>query len=182
VGALQGTWLGTMYATANGQTGVSLKPAAAAGGGANIIGICNAYNRIKVTAMSRDSSAAWTYATNTWRQADNNANNRISFLDPLGQINTKAQYSVMAGLATAADGWQVGVLFNTTSGTPNVIDQHNASNTTLTNQEQSTNSQESFLPAQGFNFIQAMENAPNAVTCTFNTGGNTQRLTVDLEY
>ena len=61
ISANQGTLLGTYYTTAGGQTAMMLKPSAAAGGGANVLGLYNAYNRVKLQALSRDSTTSWNY-------------------------------------------------------------------------------------------------------------------------
>lgn len=114
--------VGSIYMTANGQTGVAFKPASAAGGSNPIIGISNALNRTPVLSESRDSTANWTYATNTWRVANAGGTgsgllNRISWLDCLGQSMAKAQYSQSINLATPGTA-QIGVAFNATAGAP----------------------------------------------------------------
>ena len=59
VPANQATYLGTMYATANGQTAMVFLPAQAAGGNGNVLGLWNAYNRVGVRARSADSTSLW---------------------------------------------------------------------------------------------------------------------------
>lgn len=80
----QATYLGTMYATANGQTAMMFAPNAAAGGSANVLGLYNAYNQVLTISRERDSTASWTYGTNTWRAANGNTNNSIIWVDGLG--------------------------------------------------------------------------------------------------
>jgi hypothetical protein len=148
VSANQATYLGTLYATANGQTGVALKPAAASGGTANIIGLFNAYNRVSATALCRDSTSSWTYATATWRAANGNNNNRISWVDGLQQVNIKATYDAAVAYGANGNQFNVGVNLNSTSATPNLY--------TLT--EEAANfvvdlmQTEPFYPQSGFNF------------------------------
>jgi hypothetical protein len=93
--ASSGTYVGTLYATANGQTGMAFKPAATGGGANNILGLYNAYNRVTVDALSRDSTASWTYATATWQALNaggtgSGLNNRISWVDGLQQSDVLA--------------------------------------------------------------------------------------------
>jgi hypothetical protein len=57
VAAKFGFYLGSVYMTANGQTSMRLKPAATAGGTDNVLGLWNAYNRVRVTAYSRDNTS-----------------------------------------------------------------------------------------------------------------------------
>lgn len=181
VAANQGTLVGTMYATANGQTGVAFKPAAASGGTNNIIGITNIYNRQRIAAISRDSAASYTYATGTFRQENNSASNRISWIDSLGQIGVKGHNQKVGAGATATGEFQIGMLLNATSGTPSVASYMVSSTATLADNHKTATCVESFLAVQGFNFIQSMEGA-TAATTTFNTVTGVQALTVDLEY
>lgn len=115
--------VGSIFMTANGQTGAAFKPAAAGGGNNTIIGIANVLNRVPVGAESRDSTASWVYATNTWRVANaggtgSGLNNRISWLDPLGQITAKAIYADNVVAAATSGQPQIGVAFNVTTGAP----------------------------------------------------------------
>ena len=52
----QATYVGTVYTTANGQTGMACFPTAASGGTNNILGLWNAYNRVPITAQCLDST------------------------------------------------------------------------------------------------------------------------------
>lgn len=167
------TYLGSLRATANGQTGVALKPAAGSGGSNNILGLYNAYNRISVTAMSRDSTSSWTYATNTWRAANNNNSNRISFIDGLQQSPIFARYWVDAtasGAAIAASG----VNLDSTSATP-TIQAYGAGAPDI-----QQNAEEIFYPQLGFHYIQAMETS-TAATSTFKANSANQELMVRID-
>jgi hypothetical protein len=84
-------YLGSVYMTANGETSMVLKPSAASGGTANVMGLYNAYNRVRTTAYSRDSTSNWLYATASWRAADNSTSNEITFLDGLQQSPATGQ-------------------------------------------------------------------------------------------
>src|SRR5262249_53391784 len=117
----QGTLLGSFYTTANGQTGVNIKPSSASGGTNNIVGLCNAYNRTRLISICRDNNSGYTYNVNAWRQMDNNANNRVSWLDCLQQICIDGRVENYASLSSATYG--VGILLDATSGTPNLVAQ-----------------------------------------------------------
>jgi hypothetical protein len=175
VAANQATYVGTMRATANGQTSMVFKPSATAGGNANVLGLYNAYHRVRVQAMSRDSTSNWTYATTTWRSADNNANNRISFVDGLQSSAIDAMYQVGVDVTGSGAGL-IGVNLDSTSATPGVVGQSNTSTTT------NTIARESFVPQLGFHFVQAMEYSAGATT-TFRgvLVAQQQALTVSLE-
>ena len=177
----EATYLGSVYMSANGQTQFNIKPAAASGGTNNIVGIWNAYNRVSLKTICRDSSG-YTYASNTWRKADNNANNRISFLDGLGQSSVAATFINSVG--TAATGTQVyiGLNLNSTSATPNLISFAAFSTSTLGNNYNMLVCEEAFPPALGFNYYQAMENSVSSVTATFNALGKDLSLILDCEY
>lgn len=177
VSSLRATYVGTMRTTADGQTGMSFKPAAAAGGGNNVLGLWNAYNRVRVTAMSRDSTSSWTYATATWRSANNNTANRISWVDGLQVSTVQACYQVgndNAGAVAAL----VGVNIDSTSATPSVAAQGTTSGST-----QQVIAPDTFFPQLGFHYAQAMEYATGA-TATFRGVANSQQqqaLTLSLE-
>lgn len=114
--ANRGTYLGTFRATANGQTGMSFT-ASGAGGGANVLGVFNAYNRIPLVARSLDTTVSWTYSSSTWRAANGNSNNSISYMDGLGEVPIQANYGVGIDCASAKIG-VIGVGRDSTSGTP----------------------------------------------------------------
>lgn len=167
VGASQGTYVGTMRCTADGQTGMAFKPSAAAGGGNNVLGLSNAYHRVPVRATSRDSTASWTYATATWRSANNNTANRVSFVDGLQASAVDAHYTVGNDNSGSQSG-QIGVNLDSASATPNVAGQGAA---TLA---QSLAVSESFPPQLGFHYVQAVEYATGP-TATFR-GVNTHQI------
>ncbi len=179
ISANQATYLGTIYCTANGQTGVALKPASAAGGSANILGVWNAYNRRPLKAICRDSNGSWTKTNNTWAAMDANVANRVSYVDGLQQETVRA--ALMAVCFTTADAAAavLGTVMNSTTATPGVAatGQTNATTrVTLT-----IGCEEIFYPVLGYNFVQAMQqNSGNTGTATF-AGGGSEALTVELE-
>lgn len=167
IAADQGTYLGTLYTTAAGQTGMAFTPAAAAGGTNIILGLSNGYNRRLVTALCLNNHASWTYATATWRAADNSNSFRISWVDGLQQSSVDARYIVGMSGVTGGTGALIGVNFNSTGSQPNYsASTSNSSGATLAAIDRTG-------PLMGFNFTQAVEYSTGA-TSTFSgqvTGG-----------
>jgi hypothetical protein len=115
VSANAGTYLGSVYITANGQTEMTIAPTAAGGGTNNKLGLYNAYNQVNLAAMNVDSTASWTYATGAWQSLDASVSNRITYLDGLGIAPAVATETVTLGVntATSTDGF-AGAFFDTT--------------------------------------------------------------------
>jgi hypothetical protein len=174
----QGTWLGTFYTTGAGQTQVNFKPSSVSGGCNNIVGIWNAYNRIPIRSISRDSNNTWTYATSTWRSADASTSNRVSYVDGAQQSQVKTTYSVLGTTATLDAYVTIGVSLNSTTASPNVV---SINYTPRANNGTTMVATETFLPQLGFNYYQAMEISNSAVTATF-TGNGVQALILEAEY
>jgi hypothetical protein len=177
ISAHQATYVGTFYATANGQTGMAFTPSAASGGTANILGLYNAYNRTKISAIERDSAASWTYAGLSWRAANNSISNRISWIDGLQQSSISAFYGV-ALTAGASTGVGTGITLDSVTSTPQVASQYNTNNVNYVTVA------DSFTPQLGFHFVSAMEVAATATTQTFQGSNSTRQtmgLTINLE-
>jgi hypothetical protein len=181
VAANQATYLGTMYAVADGQTQFNIKPTAASNGTANIVGIYNAYNRIRMSSTCRDS-ASYSYATASWRKMNNSAGNSVSFVDGLGQTNIAASLQAIGGTGAAGSGYQIGVNLNSTSATPDLAPVQVSPTGTIADSYLVCSVRESFGPALGFNYVQAMEVAISSATVNFNTQAGGMSLVVDIEY
>lgn len=95
------TYVGVMRASANGQTQMNANPAAASGGGNAQLLLWNYYNRVVTEAVSIENNS-WTYATSTWRSADNNANNRVSVIVGQNEDSVYAHWQVPASNGSAA--------------------------------------------------------------------------------
>ncbi|MGC1304652.1 MAG: hypothetical protein WA840_19960, partial [Caulobacteraceae bacterium] len=144
------TYLGTFYATANGQTSMQFAPAPASGGSSNVLGLWNAYNRVAYATTEQDlSSTLWSIPATT-SMINNSSAERITFVDGL------AQSAVYAGI-----GWKVftqnnfvalWINENTTTGegTLNQAVTSNIDAATFMNVTQT------FTPSLGLNYIQAM--------------------------
>ncbi|MCU1324989.1 MAG: hypothetical protein JWN34_359 [Bryobacterales bacterium] len=174
--AKQATYVGSIYCTANGQTGIALYPIATSGGTNNVLGVYNAYNRVRTAAVCRDGTASWTYATSTVRNANNSASNRISFLDGLQQSHITSSYQcALTGGAAAAIG---AALNDGGTGLDGI------SGTVSGTNQVSPLSVNNYPPQIGFHYIQAKEVAFSG-TFTFATAGagsaSIQGLTLIIE-
>ena len=103
--ANRGTYLGTIYCTANGQTEDSAAKRM----------VWNAYNRRPRSMSVVDTTDSWNYTTATWRQARATATNQIAFVRGLNEDEVvtvaRAAYS---NLSTAVIG-SAGVGLDSTS-------------------------------------------------------------------
>lgn len=95
-GASRGVYVGTIATDGSTKLNMMFAPSAAAGGGANRLDVWNMYNRINVASISRDSTDSWEYSTATWRAANGNNNNRITFVHGLNEDRISADYSILA--------------------------------------------------------------------------------------
>jgi len=178
----QATYVGTVYMTANGQTSVVFKPTAATGGSNNVIGIWNAYNRVRTTSLCADSNVSWTYSTNTWRRLDNSSSNRVTYVDGLAQTFIRARISTMAFNATSSNGCWIGVTQNSTTNAPEKAAAYQCAFGGSTSGASSLSTEDNFLPKLGVNYIQGMENSPNATVVTFAFNGNQTGILYDGEF
>lgn len=174
VAANTATYVGTIYCTANGQTGMSFQPAAAGGGTNNFLGVYNAYNRITATAYSRDSTATWVITSATWAAMNaavgSGLSNRISYVDGLGE---SAVDTIISNVTFCASGAYAGLGVNrdATTGAPTFNGQQSTGGSA--NQQQYLNVPGTFQPSLGFHYMQAMNSNPgNTGNATF-TGGAT---------
>jgi len=150
ISANEATYLGTIYATANGQTGMAFKPAAAAGGSNPTLGLYNAYNRVTYLSRNQDSTTSWTYGTSTWRASDNSSSNRVTYVDGLGQSLVSASFTQLAqGGTSISAAW--GIDRDSTSATPATLGQF--SFTTAGGGAVTT----AFTPSIGLHYIQEVE-------------------------
>jgi hypothetical protein len=110
-----GTYVGTIATDSGGAT-VSFSPGtAAAGGGAAIVGLWNAYNRVPVKGQVRDTTTSWTYGTaNTWRAANNSASARLTFVVGLPEDTWEARYNAHT-LGNTTSYTAIGVGLDTTT-------------------------------------------------------------------
>jgi hypothetical protein len=181
VAADMGVYLGSVYMTSTGQTTMSLHPAAVGNGTNNVLGLYNAYNRVRVTAYERDSTSNWTYGTASWRAADNSAANDIRFLDGLQQSPVTGNYSVLVTTAPDTVGGYIGLNIDSSTTTPDIAaGASSAAGQTSSSQSAVT---ETFYPVLGLHYIQAVEYASGSTTQIFGVNSSQQvmALTVTLD-
>ena len=174
VPANQATYLGTMLATANGQCAMVLKPNAVSGGTSNILGLWNAYNRVRISALESDSTTNWTNTNATWHNANSSASNKITWVDGLAESNVDCVYGLSATVSSTSTSAYIGVTLNG-SGTPIKVGSSSQSGGPI-----QSFVQENFYPQLGVAAVQAMEAQINGGTGQY-AAGNFMQLEIKLE-
>jgi hypothetical protein len=168
VPANTGTYVGTMYATANGQTGMNFTPAAAAGGAIPILALYNHYNKVPVGVVSQDSTASWTYASTTVRAANNSSSNCFYWVDGTQESEVHSEYTIFAQAGSGNVGVAVGLGLDSITailGISAIAVHGNVSGSTIT-------ASAVVKPQLGLHYISALEVMNLAVTGTFSGGAN----------
>ena len=169
----QATYLGTVYMTANGQTGMAFQPASASLGTNNILGLYNAYNRVTISSRSIDSTTSWPYSTATVRPANGSTSNRISWVDGLQQSFVRAEYQVQAA-CSSGDASFVYIGLDSTATPQSSVSGEAVSLTA------SLRTASDIPPQLGFHYVQALENTSGGSGVTF-YGGRTMNMKAVLE-
>jgi hypothetical protein len=183
VAANQATYLGSFWTLAGaGTVKMTFLPAATNGGANNCICLYNAWNRQPAESISLDNTAAFSVTTaNTWEVFDKQGtgaglNNRINWIDGLGNIRIVSR--ILAGVASgnSAIGY-VGTIFNSTvAGPPVAMLAGNANSNSIYTADTSDNS---FI-GLGANFVQGMEYANATTTSLQYNPGTSMELTLQL--
>lgn len=114
--AQRGTYVGTIRTNSSNQVDMMVgAPTAAAGGTANVLGVWNMYNRVDVSATSRDSTDSWDYTTATIRAANNSSSNRVTLVRGLDEESVHATYSVPTTQASTGNQRIAGIGLDSTS-------------------------------------------------------------------
>ncbi len=123
VSANQGTYLGTVTASANGQISWIIG-GSASGGTAGVLGVWNMYNRVLTGAKVNDTGVAYTYTSATIQQARASAGNQITIVTGLAEDETSA-YGVDELSTTANAGafgsYYIGLDSTSTAVSPRAI-------------------------------------------------------------
>lgn len=178
------TYLGSVYITVNGETTVNFKPAAAPGGTNNVIGIWNAYNRVRMSSLCSDSNTDWTYSTAAFEPLDGangNTKNRVTYLDGLGQSFVEGRVTTVAYNAVQGDGALIGVARDSTNGAGVIASTQSTTAGTAVGAH-SFAAVENFPPALGLHYLQATQDANNGTTVTFAFNGGETNLLFEGEY
>jgi YVTN family beta-propeller protein len=169
----EATYVGSVYMTANGQTGMQFAPTPATGGTNNILGLYNAYNRVRTVSAESDSTSSWTYGTASWRAANASNSNRITYLDGLQQSAITAVYQNILQTSSTAVQAFIGVGVNSTTA-PSTTSGACTSTTTM-----SASGLGYKAPLMGLNYVQALEYS-SAATSTYGLGDMALTLTLDM--
>ena len=115
ISANQGTYLGTVWASGNGQISYVFG-GAASGGSAGLLGVWNAYNRVPVTSSVIDTGIAYAYTSATIRQARASTNYQTQFVSGMADSAIEAHYSYrINAIIGSGNNGQVGVGLDTVS-------------------------------------------------------------------
>jgi hypothetical protein len=167
VSARRATYVGTMFVDGtNGQVSCHVSF-----GQSRKWGVWNAYNRQPIALAAGDSTASWTYATNTIRAANGTAANSFTFLAGLPEELLEAHYRVRASTSINTTG-QIGIGVNSTTAYSGVQGIMVSGGTQGLDQD--LNAIYRAVPAIGIHTITALERGINNTT-TFN-GLSTQTL------
>lgn len=150
--AQTGTYVGTTYMTANGQTSVTFG-SSGAGGVAGTFAVWNTYNRVPFSSISLDSTASWVYSTATWRGADNSTTIRHTFVVGLSEDSFSAHYAAITDLSGGPSA--AGVGYDVTNA-PSGINQTTQNNNGPTVRTQ-PNGIYKTTPTIGLHFVNAIE-------------------------
>jgi hypothetical protein len=167
VAAREGTFVGTMFMDGtNGQLTCHV-----GFGQSRKWGVWNAYNRQPISLSAGDSTASWTYATNTIRAANGAAANSFTFLAGLPEELLEAHYRIRASMSTNTTG-QIGIGVNSTSAYSGVLGIMVSGGSAGIDQDMTAVYRAT--PAIGVHTITALERGISSTT-TFNAG-STQML------
>jgi hypothetical protein len=182
IGAGQATYVGSVYMTGTGQTSVQFTPTPQAGGTNNVIGIWNAYNRVAVRSLERDSNTSWTYASNSYRAMDGSNNNRVTYIDGLGQSFVTGKVMTIAYNAVAGGGPIIGISQNSVSS-PTIQAAYIQTSPGGSADGSNTFGVDGvFPPTLGLNYLQAVEQSFSSTTTTFAFNGNNTYLLYEGDY
>ncbi|HEY2070724.1 MAG TPA: hypothetical protein VGG48_14300 [Rhizomicrobium sp.] len=100
----RGTWVGVGCTDSGGATiTMNFNPSPAAGGSANMLGLCNGYNARLAASINADSNDSWSYTTAAYQAKDASAANGITYVaceqgtevdafDTEGALNTSSAF------------------------------------------------------------------------------------------
>jgi hypothetical protein len=151
VGANEATYVGTFYATANGQTTMQFAPAPQNGGTNNVLGVYNAYNRVEIGSVNQDNTGGtWSYS-GSWRPSNGSTSNRINWIDGLGQSSIDA--TATAFFKSYASGGGNGIAEDNTTSPGSAT----MAWLTSSGQGQSLVARDLFPPQIGLHYAQSVE-------------------------
>jgi len=166
-------YVGTMRASADGQTEWTPNPAAAAGGSNNKLYLWNCYHRLRVVAVERDSTDTWSYTTASYAVLNSNNNNRISFINGLAEGWIYASASIRVQPSAAVDTRFV-VAYDSTTAPPAGNEASIAIKTHAVNERATPFSAFHYKAEIGHHYVTALHQSSASGTTTWagDAGGN----------
>lgn len=160
----QCTYVGTFLTNATGGQ-IDLKfGTIAVGGGAAVVGVCNAYNRINGRFNVMDSTSSWsTTATSTYQTLDGSLTNRVTFVSCFGGDTIAGTIGVSLN-NVAANGAYATLGFNSTTAAWTNCQAGNAASAVWTNAVGNC----AGAAIVGLNFLQGIQFSTSNTT-TYNT-------------
>jgi hypothetical protein len=154
IAADRATYLGSIYTTAAGQTGVQMFPTPASGGSAPIVGIWNAYNREPIAVTSIDNGGSYTYGTATWRSVRASNANRLTGVWGFAAAAPRMTFSLDINDANNCGLPGIGIAIDSTTAAPTTFGTWRSCGfgSGLVNVELA-----GALPQVGLHYFQAME-------------------------
>jgi hypothetical protein len=174
-----GTWVGTTRSNASSLLDYVFG-SSAAGGGAALLNVWNAYNRVDVATTVRDSNGSWTNASATIRQSDGSNTNRVSFVTGAAEDGFAAQFQDQINTAATVAGNQgsLGVGLDSITAYDYSI---TAYATTAAGALNSSMCGGSYPPQLGYHFIQGLESSENGTTTFIGSGGGGSRYGLSVQ-
>lgn len=147
-------------------------------------GVWNAYNRQRILMQAGDSTASWTYATNTVRASNGDSTNKVTTFCGLPEetaLMRFTQYLSASANNTTSTGL-IGIGVNSTTTVTDTRGQQaiatGAGGESVT-MASDAKAEYNLLPQIGINNLQCLESAPNATTQTFSGTSTFMVLTAD---
>jgi Protein of unknown function (DUF2793) len=170
-GATTRRLIGTLRTTGTtGQCEVSFGGKAAGGTAAKIY-LWNLANPVEWSAFVGDTTTSWSYATNSWRAADNSTSMRVSYVAGQAGARVGARYGGLCNAGTTTPvGFGVGVDSTSAySGRAGKIWHQNIVDSVIAEHQ--------FAAAAGFHYVQALEYGATGATFYGNAGDATVQPT-----
>lgn len=171
VGAREGTLVGSMCMDGtNGQLTCHVS-----WGQSRKFGLANVYNKAPIFLKAGDSTASWTYATNTIRAANNATANSLTVLQSVAEEVMRFTYKIKETMSTNTTA-HIGIGYNATNAFSGTIGYIESGGT----QGILGDATADYIapPALGINTITALERGVNNTTTFFGTE-TTMRLTAE---
>ena len=182
--AQTGIYLGTVYTSeypgGAGIVGVTMmfKPPASAGGTRNLLGLWNAYNRVRTISGCTDSTSSWTDSSSSWAILNSGSTllfNSITFVDGLQQSFVDAELQIQADTSATSVVGAIGVGIDGASPAGNIALTSNA--TFL----MPIRAFDLYTPQPGYHTISAQQWASGSTVSFSTNSGTAEELKVELE-